>query len=879
MKKKVVIQGLPNKSSKKKVVIEGLPKAEWGAQWNTLVPQPETVTQPPSNLQAQNVVMPEYQVAQNQQVMTQAPTILTEPESTSKKKGTTRLKGIGMPTSSNPYINRGLTYAGQAMGHFSNASRLKKGETMKPEDYYQSSYFGPMSTGLQFEVEKAQFGALVGNTLGSLPNMMTPGLSQFSNATPEAQQNFMGALNLTQSVGNIAKGITDEVGTNLLNRQELGRNARQYSQAVANSAQNVTPYETQGYDFLGRNALAADGMQIRQIGGMGEPNVEVEGKEHIKLPNGFSQEIKGKSHAEGGIPLNLPQGSKIFSEKLKDPETKKSYADLAKKYETKKYIDLLNKKTADPIQKATAQMMIQKNNQKLEELFALQEQNKASGLHGIEVQQNALREQQAQQQQQPEEPMMMHGGYHLHKAQDGEETYYGQTTRTPETVDYMPPMPASQIRSTDLPSLNPFGTFAQTPSFIFRNTPEYKKYIDNITKETGFNIENKPTWQQRDLGEWDKAKGLRIGDLALDPTVRKYYENLPGKDVPAALYQEYMYDEYLDKMENGSPEEKEAALQGMRKMWKEAGSTNAGLALGLKTKGIDLDKAGYEEFNKLRPSFIDARGQYRYLEPFKGPQPQAPTTTPTTETPAKKDEAKPEAPPQKPADVIKNQDVYANLAFNIPRNYAMDPLNYYALQPEFIQPRYLDIQPQLNRITRGQRALQSTLGSRGASDTANLLAAQANRAAAEQEAFGQKYNYDRQQDAAAQEFNARAKMDMDRYNQGSWFQQLEDPIRRRGAAITEQKMLDQARAEENARASNAYLANKKIAEGFYPSKNLTGQDLLASLNLLAPLLKSQTAQATETKKDETETKLPGEKYGGKVKKKMKIKPKIKYSYF
>jgi hypothetical protein len=36
---------------------------------------------------------------------------------------------------------------------------------------------------------------------------------------------------------------------------------------------NVTPYETQGYGFLGKNSLAADGMQIREIGGKGEPNI------------------------------------------------------------------------------------------------------------------------------------------------------------------------------------------------------------------------------------------------------------------------------------------------------------------------------------------------------------------------------------------------------------------------------------------------------------------------------------------------------------------------------------------------------------------------------------------------------------------------------
>ena len=188
------------------------------------------------------------------------------------------------------------------------------------------------------------------------------------------------------------KGGLDIAGSMAQNKAAQLAENQLYTQSVFSDAMNVTPYETQGYGFTGRNSLAADGMQIKEIGGMGEPNVEVEGDEHIKLPNGFSQEIKGKKHSEGGIPLNLPQGSQIFSEKLKDPETKKSYADLAKKYETKKYVDLLNSKDADPIQKATAEMMIKQRTAKLEELFALQEQNKRSGAHGEQVQFNAMQD-------------------------------------------------------------------------------------------------------------------------------------------------------------------------------------------------------------------------------------------------------------------------------------------------------------------------------------------------------------------------------------------------------------------------------------------------------------------------------------------------------
>jgi hypothetical protein len=77
--------------------------------------------------------------------------------------------------------------------------------------------------------------------------------------------------------------------------------------------------ESEDWEFVPYKKMKDGGIQIRDIGGKGSPTVEVEGDEHIQLPNGFSQEIKGKKHSEGGIPMDLPQGTKIFSEKLKVP--------------------------------------------------------------------------------------------------------------------------------------------------------------------------------------------------------------------------------------------------------------------------------------------------------------------------------------------------------------------------------------------------------------------------------------------------------------------------------------------------------------------------------------------------------------------------------
>jgi len=220
----------------------------------------------------------------------------------------------------------------------------------------------------------------------------------------------------------------------------------------------------------------------------------------------------------------------------------------------------------------------------------------------------------------------------------------------------------------------------------------------------------------------------------------------------------------------------------------------------------------------------------------------------------------------------------------LPEVYGRDPLNYYKIEPTYIDPRYLDIQPQLNEITRGQRALQSNIGSRGSADMANLLQAQANAAAAQQQAFGQKYNYDRAQDLAAQQANAQAKAQADQYNQQSWFQQLEDPIRRREGMMDTQRRTDAQQELENARRMQAFYANKGyIDDTFYPLKNMTGEQIAGFF--ATPQGKQYLQEVSKSKKEETETEeqkaakakeaanasVASNKYGGRL----RIKPKLK----
>jgi hypothetical protein len=122
-------------------------------------------------------------------------------------------------------------------------------------------------------------------------------------------------------------------------------------------------------------------------------NVEAEDNEHVLTPDGKSFELNGKTHNEGGIDLNLPSQSLIFSEKIKAPkeviakilnkevgkltksEKKYSFADIANKYSTEKDFKKI-KDVKDDYSKKAIELNITKKLPKLQEIFESQERYK-----------------------------------------------------------------------------------------------------------------------------------------------------------------------------------------------------------------------------------------------------------------------------------------------------------------------------------------------------------------------------------------------------------------------------------------------------------------------------------------------------------------------
>lgn len=674
-----------------------------------------------------------------------------------------------------------------------------------------------------------------------------------------------GAGQLTSGLMNLGKGTVDLIE----NKNELLRNQKQITAGTLNGAENNIPDPYQfGQNFNGANMpLGENGMQIKQMGGYGEPNVEIEGLEHVMLPNGMSQEVQGNSHAEGGIPLNLPEGSKVFSEKLKlnTPKGKKSYADLAKKYETKKDVDMLNAKTGDAIQKSTAEMLITFKKSKLEQLFEKQEQDKLSGVHGLGVQMEALQE---------INPEMAKYGK-LIKAEDG--VFTGDNPYSFANVGvnnsgvqgiYLPYKPNEiwDEYGTDLKlerSLQKFD-FRDVEKYSPKEKKELLKtirtyqaqkyptlvrhYKDNFargnnqaykdfTSEKGYKKGVNDAIESENFRSWSNKNNRPLTD---------YIDGLKGTD------QSQWGHELFNKRMLDFETEDEYNKWKLDKDWKQVPGTNS-----------YVDMSAYDPANSLDPNSVNPdKGVITYYDINKKWEKKSPEKK-KAELEVKKDNVKFKSEPP-----INKIEPNINIPLAFPNMYNRIPENMVMNDPSYIDPRYLDVAPQLNQVTRGQRALQNNLGDRGASNMSNLLQSQINAYGQNQEIYGQKYNYDRGQDASTQQFNAQARMNTGQFNTQANINPFLYRLEKRESNIGDQQLTDQYRALERNDQAIAFNNNKNyIDKTFSNYSKMTKDQYLQEVIGVDPNIFQQTT--------EEDAKTKEKKSGGIVKSKLKIKPKIK----
>ncbi len=182
-----------------------------------------------------------------------------------------------------------------------------------------------------------------------------------------------------------------------LNNQETQRNDRD-REGVIQNIYGTTPIwdynEMYGDNTSGGSQFqpiikAEKGAKVRTMLEASAP-INVEKGEFIILPDGTTELIRGKKHKDGGVNTILPEGSIIYSNKLKPMGDTKTFAQKAKDLDFNKYLEILKNPFSDPATINTATKMIDRNKKKLATLF--QDQQMMNG-------------------DSSGEPMMMKGGY------------------------------------------------------------------------------------------------------------------------------------------------------------------------------------------------------------------------------------------------------------------------------------------------------------------------------------------------------------------------------------------------------------------------------------------------------------------------------------
>lgn len=132
-----------------------------------------------------------------------------------------------------------------------------------------------------------------------------------------------------------AAGVASQLGSSLTS---------QGMQSISPDAGGTTGFLKNNYGLIEDIQNIGYGASFANGGTVPETMVEAEGKEVIETPDGMVAEIMGPSHEQGGVDMNLPEGTDIYSKRVKGPDGK-TMAERKKKRE--KTINSLEKLMGD----------------------------------------------------------------------------------------------------------------------------------------------------------------------------------------------------------------------------------------------------------------------------------------------------------------------------------------------------------------------------------------------------------------------------------------------------------------------------------------------------------------------------------------------------
>lgn len=170
--------------------------------------------------------------------------------------------------------------------------------------------------------------------------------------------NFMNPTH-QQITGDLSKGQYGEAALSAV-----------FNKGVASTLGGIAP-KTKFGEFMTKFGR---GEKVFAMGGMNMmPNAEVEGGENSMTLDGEFTQYDGPSHEDGGIPTSLEPQERVFSDRLKMPGTKKTFAKLNEENNTNKEDKILESTKYGSLSKKTAELMKSVKSKKSEMLFQEQE--------------------------------------------------------------------------------------------------------------------------------------------------------------------------------------------------------------------------------------------------------------------------------------------------------------------------------------------------------------------------------------------------------------------------------------------------------------------------------------------------------------------------
>jgi hypothetical protein len=348
------------------------------------------------------------------------------------------------------------------------------------------------------------------------------------------------------------------------------------------------------------------GAQIKKrYASNGANDVEIEGGEFIQLPNFETEMASGPSHSNGGIPTNLPDQTKVYSNNLKPEGSKKTFAQIAKNYDITSYKKTMDNPFAKQVDKDTAGIMMQRNQKILDSLFNDQQalngnsNGEMEAKNGASINNSGFRA-LPQSVQDKILAEMQHGGYaqnrqsNLPKALGGVQIE--DITNPYEKGNYPPK------------STYPYdGTKAAMPAYT----------ADETTFLTGMDSRLSPSQEM--------VPGIQSGSTS------GVYGDQSNMDVFNKNYDWYLKD-LAAKGETYDPKRKGDSYKAQVAFNEEAYNRFRKQGLGEEEARKRVNEVGFDVKTGLQNSLDDKLGKYTATRILPDGTPVPPPTTPPTST-------------------------------------------------------------------------------------------------------------------------------------------------------------------------------------------------------------------------------------------------------